>query len=119
MKFARVPPNKQVSSEQAERFKKAATDPDRINARILQSIVEMGNLVMYKKAAGELRLLKERHPEAFKQVPLFQKTLIILESHHFRLQPKQFVLDLFGKGVMRQLVLEEDSEEDLTGSDTG
>jgi len=43
-------------------------------------------------------------------VSLFRKTLVILESHHFRLPSRQFVLDLFDKNVMRRIVLDEDVE---------
>ena len=96
------------------------TDEDPINARILKSIVEMGNSVMHKKAANDLRLLRTRHPDRFKQASVFHKALTILESHHYKLPSRQFILDLFEKTVMRQIVLEEESsEEDTTASDTG
>lgn len=39
--------------------------------------------------------------------------MTILELHHFRLPVCRFVIDLFDKKVMRQIVLEEeDSEQD-------
>lgn len=43
----------------------------------------------------------------------------ILEAHHFRLPACRFVLDLFEKRVLEQIVLEEEDEEseDSNGSD--
>jgi rapamycin-insensitive companion of mTOR len=61
--------------------------------------------------------IKAKHPEQFRQVELFQKTLTILESHHFRLPARRFALDLFDKSVMRRVVLEED-EDSYSESDS-
>ena len=36
----------------------------------------------------------------------------ILEAHHFRLPACRFVLDLFDKRVLEQIVLEEEDEDD-------
>lgn len=36
----------------------------------------------------------------------------ILEAHHFRLPACRFVLDLFDKRVLQQIVLEEEDEQD-------
>lgn len=55
-------------------------------------------------------MIKTKHPSTFTRVPLFRKTLVVLESHQYRLQARQFILDLFDKSVMRQVVLDEDSE---------
>lgn len=43
----------------------------------------------------------------------------ILEAHHFRLPACRFVLDLFEKRVLEQIVLEEEDEEseDSSGTD--
>lgn len=44
--------------------------------------------------------------------------MTILERHHFRLPVCRFVIDLFDKKVMRQIVLEEeDSEADSSSDD--
>jgi rapamycin-insensitive companion of mTOR len=56
--------------------------------------------------------MKAKHLDRFHQVDLFKKTLVILESHHFRLPARRFALDLFDKSVMRRVVLEEDSGSD-------
>lgn len=58
------------------------------------------------------RSIKSKQPERFRQVHLFRKTLIILESHHFRLPARRFAIDLFDKSVMRRIVLDDDSESD-------
>jgi rapamycin-insensitive companion of mTOR len=98
-------------------------------------MVDMGNTVLSKRVAGELHRyvafqvicdsihdqanrsdcsIKAKHPDIFLQVELFRKTLVILESHHFRLPARRFALDLFDKSVMRRVVLEDDffSESD-------
>jgi rapamycin-insensitive companion of mTOR len=36
----------------------------------------------------------------------------ILEAHHFRLPACRFVLDLFDKRVLQQIVLDEEDDED-------
>ena len=36
----------------------------------------------------------------------------ILEAHHFRLPACRFILDLFDKRVLEQIVLEEEDDED-------
>lgn len=110
--------NETVSPKLLETFRAATTDADPINGKILKSIVDMGNTVLCKKAAADLHVIKAKHHDHFHQVTLFQKTLTILESHHFRLPQRQYILDLFDKSVMRHIVLEEDTEEE-TESDTG
>lgn len=96
------------------------TDDDTIRAKILKHIVEMGNSVMYKKAAGDLHTLRVKQPTYFAETEMFKRTLVILESHHYRLQARHYILNLFNKGLMRRIILDEEMEEnDTTGSDTG
>ena len=38
--------------------------------------------------------------------------MAILESHHFRLPVCRFVIDLFDRSVLRQIVLEAEDESD-------
>lgn len=99
-------------------FKAATTDDNPVRAKILKSIVEMGNSVMYKKAATDLHALKSRQPSHFGDTEMFRKTLVILESHHYRLQARHFVLNLFNKGLMRKIIFDEEMG-DSAGSDTG
>lgn len=106
-----------VSPEDMQRYREAVHAEDPVSANILRLVVEMGNSVMYKKIAGELQVLKSRHPVHFTEAEIFKKVLIILESHHYRLQAREFILNLFNRSVMRKIVFEE-TEED-TASDTG
>jgi len=105
------------TAEEGERYKAAVTDDDPVRAKILTLVVEMGNSVVYKKAAGDLHVVKSKHPSPFGDVNLFHKVLFILESHHYRLPARQFILDLFDRSVMRRIVLDEESGEE-TESDT-
>lgn len=43
----------------------------------------------------------------------------ILEAHHFRLPACRFVLDLFDKKVLEQIVLEEEDDETEESSYSG
>ncbi|KAI4176286.1 MAG: hypothetical protein LQ343_001024 [Gyalolechia ehrenbergii] len=52
-----------------------------------------------------------RHPETFASVELYRKVRDVLGSHNFRLPVRRFLLDLFDKGVMRKIVLDEDESE--------
>jgi rapamycin-insensitive companion of mTOR len=109
--------SQQVNTEDAERYRNAVHDEDPVNANILKLFVEMGNSVMYKKIEGKLHAMKTRHTVLFTDVGLFKKALVILESHHYRLQAREFILNLFNRSVMRKIVFDETEEE--TESDTG
>ncbi|KAL2410849.1 Target of rapamycin complex 2 subunit ste20 [Exophiala dermatitidis] len=105
--------------EEAARYKAAVTDTNPVRAKILKNIVEMGNSVMYKKAAGELQALKAKEPSYFADTQMFRKTLVILESHHYRLQARHYILNLFNKGMMRRIIFDEEMGESESSSDTG
>ncbi|OAL38348.1 hypothetical protein AYO20_02407 [Fonsecaea nubica] len=107
-----------TSPEDDVKYKYATTDDNPVRAKILKSIVEMGNSVMYKKAAADLHALKARQPSHFGDTEMFRKTLVILESHHYRLQARHYILNLFNKGLMRKIIFDEDMG-DSTESDTG
>jgi hypothetical protein len=109
---------KSPSAENDARFKAATTDDHPARAKILKSIVEMGNSVMYKKAAGDLHTLKARQPGHFGDTDMFRRTLVILECHHYRQQARHFILNLFNKGLMRKIIFDEEMG-DSAGSDTG
>lgn len=55
--------------------------------------------------------IKAKNAGRFQRTDLFFKVMTILESHHFRLPVCRFVIDLFDKKVMRQIVLEEEESE--------
>ena len=88
---------------------KSSTDPDPVHARVLSTLINLCNTVLTKKAAGEIMRIKAKSPEHFSSVVLFRKVMKVLENYNFRLQIRRFVIDLFDKGIMRRIVLDEDS----------
>lgn len=53
-----------------------------------------------------------KRPELFKSTAIFHRVMYIFECHNFRLPVMRFVIDMFEKDVMRQIVLEEGSDDD-------
>ena len=88
---------------------KSSSDPDPVHARILTATINLCNTVLTKKAAGELMSIKTKAPEQFSSISLFRKVMGVLENYNFRLQVRRFVIDLFDKGIMRRVVLDEES----------
>ncbi|KAL9129359.1 MAG: hypothetical protein Q9217_002159 [Psora testacea] len=91
------------------RHAKPAAHDNPTHARILAIVTDLGNTVLTKKAAGDLYSIKAKAPEQFGSVALFHKVMRVLENYNFRLQVRRFVIDLFDKGIMRRMVLEDDS----------
>ena len=50
---------------------------------------------------------------------MFRKVMQVLEAHHFRLPACRFVLDLFDKRVLEQIVLEEEEDGGSSEEDSG
>jgi len=98
----------------------AITDSDPENARILKLATDLGNTVLAKRAANDLQAIKAKRAPGFGKPSIFRKVMQILEAHHFRLPACRFVLDLFEKRVLEQIVLEEEDEEseDSSGTDS-
>jgi rapamycin-insensitive companion of mTOR len=113
------------SNQQQPKPLALATDPratDPANTAILASIAKLGNSVLTNKAVGELNALKHRKKApGFASDVVFKRALDVLSGHRFGVQQWRFVIDLFEKGVLRKIVLEEDesgsdsSSEDNTG----
>lgn len=82
-----------------------------VNERILELIVDLGNMVLYKKAVTELQKLKQRKPNAFRSTDFFKKVMGLMEWNHYRLGVRRLVMDLFEKNVMRQIVFGEDESD--------
>lgn len=97
----------------------ARRDDDIINQHILELVVDLGNTVLTKRAISELMNVKQKKSPGFKQPQLFRKIMTILECYHFRLPIRRFVIDLFDRSVMRQIVLDEESSDDNIESDDG
>lgn len=83
---------------------------EQVNERILELIVDLGSIVLYKRAITELQKLKKRKPSAFRSTDFFKTVMGLLEWSHYRLGVRRMVIDLFDKNVMRQIVFDEESE---------
>ena len=90
-------------------YTRSSIDADPVHARIIAIVTDLGNTVLTKKAAADLHNVKMRFPEQFSSMVVFRKVMRVLENYNFRLQVRRFVIDLFDKGIMRRIVLEEDS----------
>lgn len=95
-----------------ESIRAALKDDDATNQEILALVNDLNNGVLVEGRAGELHALKAKKAPGFQQPQLFHKVMRILEQHHFRLPVLRFVIDLFGKRVLRQIVLEEESDDE-------
>ncbi|TGO22247.1 hypothetical protein BPAE_0176g00120 [Botrytis paeoniae] len=102
-----------ITDEEKIEIDKARVDDRDINQRILELVENLGNMILHKKAIGELIQIKENQGDAFKQVGLFKKVMVLLEYHHFRLPMRRFVIELFEKRVLRRIVLDEDSDDEV------
>lgn len=94
--------------------RKSAIDLDPVMQRILELVVDLGNMVISKRAAGELLQIRQKGSSAFDQPWLFRRVLSILECHHYRLPVRRMVLELFSRGAVRSVVF---GEDDGRGSD--
>ncbi|KAI0166292.1 Rapamycin-insensitive companion of mTOR, N-term-domain-containing protein [Xylariaceae sp. FL1272] len=94
-------------------------DGDESNNRILELLVEMGNLVLYKKARAELHQLRHQKVAGFKQPAMFLRVLGFLETHNYRLTDRHFIIELFDKSVLSHIVYGEagSSDEDSSNSE--
>ncbi|KAL2172200.1 hypothetical protein VTG60DRAFT_7044 [Thermothelomyces hinnuleus] len=92
-------------------------DPDPTNHRILELVIDMSNMVLYRRARSELMQIKmQRRAAGFSQPQLFRKVMSLLESHHYRLVDRNMIVGLFDKSVLRAVVYGEDKSPD--GSET-
>ncbi|KAK2612195.1 hypothetical protein QQS21_001771 [Conoideocrella luteorostrata] len=83
-----------------------------IKERILGLIVDLGNMVLYKKTLIELQKIKQRKPIAFRSTDFFKKVMGLMEWNHYRLGIRRLVIDLFEKNVMRQIVFGDDDDSE-------
>ncbi|KAL8951614.1 MAG: hypothetical protein Q9222_002414 [Ikaeria aurantiellina] len=98
-------------STQMDSRPRPVTDDEPVHARVLSLVADTGNAVLAKKAANDLNGIKMRHPEAFASTELYRKVRDVLGNHNFRLPIRRFLLDLFDRNVMRNIVLDEDESE--------
>ncbi|CAJ2506956.1 Uu.00g081420.m01.CDS01 [Anthostomella pinea] len=89
------------------------TDKDETNQRILELMIELGNMVLCKKAKVELMQLRHKKAPGFRQPVLFRRVLGLLESHHYRLPDRHMVIELFDKSVLRHIVYGDESSDEV------
>lgn len=100
-----------LSEEQKEIIAASKKDEDITNQRILELVVDLGNNMTTKRAINELMYIKQKKVTGFRQPQLFKKIITMLECHQFRLPVRRIIIDLFDRGVLRQIVLDEDDED--------
>lgn len=93
-----------------------ATEDD-MRERILELVVDLGNMVLYKKALGELQKLKQRRPTAFQSKDFFKEVMGLMEWNHYRLGVRRMVIDLFDKRVMWDIVFDDEGSDDVESSE--
>ncbi|KAI9893756.1 MAG: hypothetical protein M1814_005972 [Vezdaea aestivalis] len=98
----------ELSSEYRQ---KSLSSDDPINKKVLSLVIDLGNTVLTKKSITDLVHIKAKKPVGFQDPRFFREIMNILECHHFHLQVRRFVIDLFDKAVMRKLVLDDDDSE--------
>ncbi|KAI0435217.1 Rapamycin-insensitive companion of mTOR, N-term-domain-containing protein [Xylaria sp. FL1042] len=76
-------------------------EADETNKRILELIeVELGNMILYKKARVELHQLRHQKVPGFRQPALFRRVLGLLEGHHYKLADRHLIIELFDKNTI-------------------
>lgn len=95
---------------------RANLDPDPTNQRILELVVDLANMVLYRRARNELMQIKQlKKAPGFHQPHLFRHVMALLETHHYRLADRSMVVGLFEKSVLRHIVFGEDSADEDDG----
>ena len=94
-------------------------DAEPSHMAILMSITKLGNSVLTNKALAELTSQKRQKAAGFDSPALFRKAMHVLASHGYGVQQWRFVVNLFGKGVLKALILDESgsSGEDESSED--
>ncbi|KAJ1335496.1 rapamycin-insensitive companion of mTOR [Microdochium nivale] len=92
---------------------------DETSRKVMELMVEMGDMVKYKKARQELSQMRGKKDAAFRQPALFRRVLAFLETHHYRLPDRHLVIELFDKNVLRRIIYDEDSEEEEEEEEVG
>ncbi|MCJ1306659.1 hypothetical protein MMC25_000302 [Agyrium rufum] len=89
-----------------------ATSQDPLEARVIALVADLCNTVLTNRAVAELRAIKVKKPELFRSPALFQRVVLELGQHNYRLLVRRYVLDMFEKDIMRRIALDESSEEE-------
>lgn len=92
---------------------KVELDPDPTNQRILELVIDLANMVLYRRARSELLQIKQlRKAPGFSQPHLFRRVMALLETQNYRLADRSLVVGLFDRSVLRQIVFDDDDDED-------
>ncbi|KAJ8124783.1 hypothetical protein O1611_g8857 [Lasiodiplodia mahajangana] len=87
------------------------------NRRALELIeIELGDMVLYKKARVELHQMRHQKVPGFRQPTMFRRVLGLLEGHHYKLADRHLIIELFDKGVLRHIVYGEDGSDEGDGN---
>lgn len=113
--WAREKIHTQATPPSAPPLPNQTADDKAAESKILALVADLGNTVLTKRAISELMHIKAAKPPSavFADTRLFRKIMVVMECHHFRLPVRRFVIDLFDRGVMRRIVLD---EEDSSGA---
>ncbi|KAI0200485.1 Rapamycin-insensitive companion of mTOR, N-term-domain-containing protein [Astrocystis sublimbata] len=69
-----------------------------LDKRALELIeVELGDMLLYKKARAELHQLRLQKAPCFRQPAMFRRILGIMEGFHYRLVDRHLIIELFDK----------------------
>ena len=104
----------QEADAPAPEIRRVELDPDPTNQRILELVIDIANMVLYRRARAELLQIKAQKKAAgFRQPRLFRRVMALLECHNYRMADRGMIVGLFDKTVLRAIVFDEaGSEED-------
>ncbi|KAB5570861.1 Rapamycin-insensitive companion of mTOR, N-term-domain-containing protein [Coniochaeta sp. 2T2.1] len=85
---------------------RANLDPDPVNQRILETVVDLSNNMLTNRARKQLMQMKDA--PGFHQTHVFRSVVAIMEQHHYHRVDRAMVIELFDKSVLRYIVFGED-----------
>ncbi|KAL1897233.1 hypothetical protein Cpir12675_002415 [Ceratocystis pirilliformis] len=88
------------------------TDPEGIENRAVQLVVDLSNTVLFKRAMNSLMQLKQKCPAGFLSITLYKKIHTLMEYSHYRFPIRRMVIDLFPPSVVRSVVLENSNDDE-------
>lgn len=106
----RLPDTQTTIQEPASIIVDEANDTNRRALELIE--VELGDMILYKKARVELHQMRHRKVPGFRQPAMFRRVLGILEGHHYKLADRHLIIELFDKNVLRHIIYGEDSSDE-------
>ncbi|KAL5615032.1 hypothetical protein BROUX41_005097 [Berkeleyomyces rouxiae] len=88
------------------------TDPEGIENRAVQLVIDLSNTVLFKRAMNSLMQLKQQSPSAFLSVTLYKKVHTLMEYSHYRFPIRRMIIELFPASIIRSVVLENGDDDD-------